>query len=463
MAPVFSEKGTVSPAAFKRRVREKFIFTPVGAAFFIIALVILIRSLFNRNSYEIVLSCAALLFMLFTGIIGFWKSRKAITMEPAWKPPFPMTAQIGKLANAGDNTLITGLDVSVPLFFRLHYTIRGKFFPCGSNIGCYVSAETSVPRGKTQTQMPLNFPMSGILRAQGYCRLRDIFGFFSFQCGQVQHRAVNVRCPPCFGKKVLINAQTGAEDRRNKPTTDVERYYMREYAPGDRLRDINWKSSDKLDALITRISTDNQEKINRLEVHFRNYTSIGTILYISRSGVKTEAGEPSLEALWLLDRAKARLTYFLRSLMEQNSSFVFDIRSPSGNWEIEDEEDLDAFLEELAGLSFMPPQNETVMQTGKDGIYVFSTACDFGLNSFLLSNNQRPATLFLIQPYDKKITAEVETLHIRDFTLRGCVPSSRWLGRSRYDHLHGQRPFGKLNPLSVNANKAEMFYAETKL
>ncbi|MCL2196230.1 MAG: DUF58 domain-containing protein [Treponema sp.] len=463
MAPAFAENRMPNPTAFRRLVSDNFFFTPVGAAFFIITLIVLIRSLFNRNYYEIVLSCAALLFLLLTGIIGFWKSRKSITMEPAWKPPFPMTAQIGNLANAEDETLITGLDVSVPLFFRLHYIIKGRFFPCGSKQSCYVSAETSVPRGKTQAQMPLNFPMSGILRAQGYCRLRDIFGFFSFRCGQAQHRAVNVRCSPCFGKKTHINAQTGAEDRRNKPSADVERYYMREYAPGDRLRDINWKSSDKLDELITRISTDNQEKINRLEVHFRNYTSIGTIINISKSDVKTKEGEPSLEALWLLDRAKARLTYFLRSLMEQNSSFVFDIHSPSGDWEIEDDKDLDAFLEELAVLSFMPPQNEADKQTGKDNIYIFSTACDFGLNRFLLSNNQRPVTIFLIQPSDKKFNAEIETLRIRDFTSRGCIPSSGWLGRGQYDHLHGQRPYGKLNPLSVGANKAEMFYAEIKL
>jgi len=463
MAAVFAEKRMSNSAALRRQISEKFIFTPVGAAFFVLALIILIRSLINRNTYEIVLSCAALLLMIFTGIIGFWKSRKSIAMEPSWKPPSPMTARAGNAANPEDETLITGLDISVPLFFRLHYIIQGRFFPCGSKGGCYVSAETSVVRGKTQAQIQLNFPMSGILRAQGYCRLRDIFGFFSFRCGQTQHRAVNVRCAPCFGKKVYINAQTGAEDRRNKPTTDIERYYMREYAPGDRLRDINWKSSDKLDALITRISTDNQEKINRLEVHFRNYTSIGAIIYVSRSDVRTEAGKPSLEALWLLDRAKARLTYFLRSLMEQNSSFVFDIRSPSGNWEIEDEEDLDAFLEELAGLSFMPVQNETGMQTGKDDIYIFSTACDFGLNSFLLSNNQRPATIVLIQPSGKNLSEEIETLRISDFTSRGCIPSSNWFLRSRYDHLHGQRPYGKLNPLSVGANKVEMFYAETKL
>ncbi|MCL2211591.1 MAG: DUF58 domain-containing protein [Treponema sp.] len=454
MASVSAEKHTVfeekrmsghadywqSFRAFLRDKRERFFFTPAGAAFFIFALIILIRSLFNRNSYEIVLSCAALLLLLFAGIIGFWKSRKAVTMEGAWKPPFPMTAQTG----SEYETLITGLDISAPIFFRLHYIIQGNFFPCGSKNGCYVYAETSVPRGKTSAQMPLDFAMSGIFRAEGHCRLRDIFGFFSFKCGQVQHRAVNVRCAPCFGKKIHINAQSGAEDRRNKSSTDVERYYMREYAPGDRLRDINWKSSDKLDTLITRISTDNQEKISKLEIYFRNFSAW-----------------KSLEGLWLLDRAKARLSYFLRSIKEQNSSFVFDVRAAQGNWEIEDDEDLDLFLEELAALSFLPPVNETVQTVSGSGaekkgdIYVFSTACDSGLQSYLLACNHRPVTLFLLQPPEKSAEqsakTEPEFLRIGDFNSKGCILSPRLLKR------------GNIKPLAIRANKIDMYYAGIKL
>jgi len=432
---VLEEKRMPNLMEAVRLAREKFFFTPVGAAFFVLALIVLFRSLYTRNSYEVVLSCAALLLLLALGLIGFWKSRKAISMECSWKPPFPMTAQS---VNLKDETLITGLDISVPLFFRLHYIIRGDFFPSGSKNACYVSAETSVARGKTSAQMPLDLPMSGVLQAEGHCRLRDIFGFFSFRCGKPQSRAVNVRCAPCFGKKIHINAQSGAEDRRNKPTADVERYYMREYTPGDRLRDINWKSSEKLDSLITRISTENQEKISRLEVYFRNFSAKG-----------------SLEQLWLLDRAKARLSYFLRSIKEQNASFVFDVRAAQGSWEIEDDEDMDSFLEELASLSFLPPQNESARAASADkpntgDIYIFSTACDTGLQSYLLACVPRPVALVLIQPMDA-VSNDFETLHIKDFNSRGCVLHPQLLKRE------------KVKPFSIGANKAEIFYAGIKL
>ena len=442
-----------------RRFRP--VFTPVGGAVLIIASIALIRALYNRNAYEIVLSCAALLILLALGITGKWKTQKLKSMEPGWKTPFPMTACLpsdnGQI-NTGDNTRITGLDAAIPLFFRLHFKVIGSFFPsgeaggseadngrvrgskvrrgiAGSASGCPVSVETSVRRGDTSAKLFLDFPMSGIFKGDGFCQLRDIFGFFSFYCGQPQHSTVNVRCAPCYGKQTQINAQSGAEDQRNKPSADIERYYMREYTPGDRFRDINWKSSEKIDTLITRISTDNQEKISRLEIHFRNY--------------KAELGKKtSLQELWLLDRAKARLSYFLRSLMEQNSSFVFDVRSPSGNWEIENMDDLDAFFEQLAGLSFLPPQHETITQAGKSDIYVFSTACDFGLNNFLVSNSQRPITLFLMQPEEKNIRGlDTEILRISDFDSKGIACDFRRTVK------------GNVKPLAARAGKTEMFYA----
>jgi hypothetical protein len=426
-------------------------FTPVSGAVLIISLIGLVRSLLNRNAYEIVLTTTALLLLLILGILGTWKSRKLKLMEPGWKTPIPMTADTLEDAHQrtienrtiDNRTIITGLDPSIPFFFRLHFYIKGRFFPCGITVeakkGCLVSVETSIPRGETTVQIPLDFPMSGVFKGDGTCKLRDIFGFFSFPCGQIQHSTVNIRCAPCFGKKISINAQSGAEDQRNKQSADVERYYQREYTPGDRLRDINWKSSEKIDALITRISTDNQEKISRIEVHFRNYGNTNN----------------SLQALWLLDRAKARLSYFLRSLLEQNSSFIFDVRTADGSWEIEDQDDLDAFFDELTGISFRPPQNETVTQAGAGDIYVFSTAYDLMLPAFLLACNLRPVSLFLIQPKIPKDENKAEILHINDFISKGCYPPSRWITNAAKKE--------KVKPLNVQTEKTEMFYGEIRI
>jgi hypothetical protein len=377
------------------------------------------------------------MLLLVLGITGAWKAKKLQTLEAGWKLPFPMTA------NAGEDSLVSGLDVPVPWFFRLHFVVRGRFFPAGlSQDGCPVLAETSVSRKDAVGRLALDFPISGIFQGSGACRLRDIFGVYSFSCGTVQHRTVNVRSAPCFGKNYHINAQSGAEDRRNKTTNNEERYYMRKYTPGDRFRDIHWKSSEKIDTLITRISPDNQEKVSRIEVYFRNY---GPSL------------KPPLEALWLLDRAKARLSFFLRSLKDEQSSYVFHVRAAGGSWEIEDQDDLDAFLEELAGFSFSPPQNEAAFSHAAGELYVFSTACDFGLSGFLLACNPRPVSLFLVQPVERekdvsyKKGSELETFRKRDFPAKGCLPLVRWLAR------------GRVRQLGAQANMVEMIYAETRI
>jgi len=156
--------------------------------------------------------------------------------------------------------------------------------------------------------------------------------------------------------------------------------------------------------------------------------------------------------------------------MEQNSSFIFDVHIANGSWEIEDIDDLESFFDELAGFSFLPPQHETANSSGKGDLYVFSTACDTGLNGFILANNQRPINLFLIQPINKNYFTrtsnqrfgggtevksreekDIEILKISDFSLKGCYPSARWLTNE------------KIKPLNVNTEKIETFSAGVKL
>jgi hypothetical protein len=255
-------------------------------------------------------------------------------------------------------------------------------------------------------------------------------------------------------KALRLEALSGAEDRRTKNSSDEERYYMREYTPGDRFRDINWKSSERIDTLITRISPDNQEKVTRIEVHFRNYGP----------------SRPSIGEIWLLDRAKARLAWFLRNAKEEKNSFIFSVRAAGGNWEVKDQDEIDAFLEELAALPFVPAQNEDGMSAEGGGeIYVFSTACDSGLPAFLLMRQMQPLSLFLAQNLPVKAGApskgnlqkggppkggtpsECEWLRLRDFPAGGFVPRPRWFFKRQ------KRQIG------VRTGRMALDYAEVRL
>jgi len=368
------------------------------------------------------------------GAIGKWGAHRLAAMEPNWKPPSPLTA------NTQEETLITGIGFSAPWFFRLHVIIEGRFFPSGSPEGCTVFLETAVPERSPSANLLLSFPMSGVFQGECSCRLRDIFGFFSFHCGVPQQRTVNIICPPIIRKQLRVDPQSGAEDRRSKTSDDEERYYMREYAPGDRLRDINWKSSDRIETLITRISPDTHEKTCRIEVYFRNYGPIAA----------------SLEELWLLDRAKARLSQFLRLLKESDDKYIFSVYTAQDTWELETREELETFLETLAALPFSPGDRyleylSPPLSSTSGEIFVFSTACDEGIQSFLLACNPRPVTVFIVESSVDKRRDETEKLAVADFTRAGCLPLPGWLFRRRKRRL------------TIAADRIERDYADTCL
>ncbi len=310
-----------------------FSFSPFGFIVFVLTLLLLFRALFVRNVYEIIFSSAVLCLMFVMFVQGKWKSSKYKNFKAAWKPPSPYIAELcndnGEREINSEASIITGLDVSVSLFFRLHFFVRGEFYLLGSVNSLYVSAETSLSRGGKAAELQLDFPMSGNFACEYFCRIHDIFGFYSFPCGVPQEKIIRVRSAPFFGKKNYLTAMSREEDTHSKTSMSEDRYYMREYAPGDRLRDINWKSSEKLDVLVTRISPDNQEKISRIEIFFRNYGSEDIA---------------SLEALWLLDRAKARLSHFLNSIHDEHPAYIFHIHSAQCSWEINNSDELESFL-----------------------------------------------------------------------------------------------------------------------
>jgi hypothetical protein len=416
------------------------------------ALFVLVRSLSARNAYEIILSSGALALWMILGGAGLWGARRLAALEPGWKPPLPLGAE------GEEETLVQGLGQRIPWFFRIHFIVSGRFFPAGDEGGggCAVRAETSAPRGGDAARLFLSFPLSGVFRGEGSCRLRDLFGFFSFPCGIPQERTVMVRSAPPGRKDFRVDAQSGAEDRRNKSSSDEERYYMREYAPGDRFRDINWKSSERIDTLITRISPDNQEKVSRIEVYFRNYGPV------PRAGGRRRG--PSLGELWLLDRAKARLAWFLRAVKDEQAAYVFVLRTAQGSREIREEDELEVFFEELAGLPFSPPRNEDPPSPGAGELYVFSTACDPGLPAFLVAAQPRPLTLFMVQPAPggKGAAGEPQqgktlTLRLRDFWKRGLRPPLRWL----FPAPPGAGPGGALG--GSGGGRVLIDYAEARL
>ena len=166
---------------------------------------------------------------------------------------------------------------------------------------------TSVlPRKKRQLKLQAGDDYCGRLRISvDRVRLYDCFGIIGIPCESKSagHMAVQ---PDTFYQSVrILSAQGMMEDRdlysQDRPGQDLsEAFQIREYIPGDSMRQIHWKLSGKLDKLIVK---DPSLPITR-----------SVLLFWERWG---QSGNP--------DRTDAQaevLVSLCRSLMEQSIRFT---------------------------------------------------------------------------------------------------------------------------------------------
>jgi uncharacterized protein (DUF58 family) len=407
-------------------------FPPTAAGLFVIAagLALLPRGLLNKDPYEVLLALAALGTASVLFLTGLTAARRLANLAPGWNVPETLAAGVDSPPH-----LITGLEGRVPYFFRLHFKIQGSF-KLGPDRRVWISGDSSAD-GNGRCEIRIPFPLSGVFHGRGLCRLRDVFGLFSFSFGEEIHRRIPVVPGPHPEKPLLrIEAFTGTEEKQNRKTADEERYYMREYAPGDRFRDINWKASSRLAQLVTRIAPYTQEKTRTVHVDFRNYGP---------------ADGPGLLELWTLDRIKARLLAFLRTLQEEHPEYRFNLRTGSEDREIETLRDLEEFAADIAGLSYSsaaaaPSAVDPGDPFAAGELYVFSSAFDLRLPAFLGSRNGEITHLFITVPvqngFGKKGKGPPEarrkqTCRIRDLFREELFPDPRVLRPRRAPVLHG--------------------------
>ncbi len=218
----------------------------------------------------------------------------------------------------------------------------------------------------------VRFPVSGAFHASGALAVKDVFGLTRGALPPQFERSIVVR--PALQsdrEQPRVEAQRGDENKSRLKSSDVERYFMREYIPGDRYRDINWKASSRFAELFTRISPVTQEKTKVITVHFRPYTSMKS---------------DSLRSVFFLDRCKSTLLYFLRSVKHEHNDYQFLVYVGNDAREIETEEDIDNFASEIATAHYRNPHGEEI--TAPDDlhpgdVFIFTTAYDSGLPGFL--------------------------------------------------------------------------------
>ena len=114
------------------------------------------------------------------------------------------------------------------------------------------------PRGAAVSEYRFSSAHCGrVLITAERCRLYDPFGLIGVRLGQTAAAAVTVQ-PSGFIQTIAVSpdancpddSETYSQERSGYDLSEV--YALREYDPGDSLRQIHWKLSGKLDKLVVR-------------------------------------------------------------------------------------------------------------------------------------------------------------------------------------------------------------------
>ncbi len=335
-----------------------------GTALFILSVVLVGTAFADGNRYAFLLSALILIILLVLAALSRTQAMKLASAQVDWDTSAPLFARQREETH---HISIRGFK-SLP-FFRIHFILHGNL-RAGRDASLKYHRE--IPGDDETIYTGARFPVSGVFHAVGALAVKDVFGLTRGALPPVIERSITVRPAPISDRETpRVEAQKGDENKSRLKSSDVERYFMREYIPGDRHRDINWKASSRFSELFTRISPVTQEKTKIITVHFRPYTSMQS---------------DSLRSVFFLDQCKSVLLFFLRSIKQANSDYQFSVYVGNDVRELETEEDIEAFSSEIATMHYRNPRGEEIT-TPDDlhpgDVFIFTTAYDSGLSGFL--------------------------------------------------------------------------------
>lgn len=350
----------------KKIHRIAFLYYPLsagGTILFVIALVLLLRGLSFQNPYALLLSLAALLLLILLVFLGRLQAIRFKRVSIHWDSSSPLYAR-----KSGPVHWLHSEAGKTKYFFRFHCHLSGRM-TVGQNASLFLYRKIALVQ-VADHPLPLYFPLSGTWAARIRYEIRDIFGLTRSGFGLPPVRMLTVHPAPLerFLKRT-IDPALGYEDKSRKKSSEEEKYYMREYIPGDRLRDINWKASSRLAVLITRISPVTQEKTRQISIDFRHFW---------------KKKRETVESIAHLNAIKSRLLAFIRENKREHPEYRFRIRTARGIHLLETEEDIRQFSSELSSLFYQgDPYSLSPLSVAGD-LFIFTTVFDETLSASAL-------------------------------------------------------------------------------
>lgn len=247
-------------------------------------------------------------------------------------------------------------------FFRVHVRVRGKL-KLGSGAFLRVLRESAFT-GNGALELPLRFQCSGTFSGTGIYSIKDVFGLVRAGAGGPVTRTLPVQ-PSLLSEEMplRIDISGGEDDTQPRKSSDQEKYYQREYMPGDRFRDVNWKATSRIGEMFTRISPVTEEETKLVLIDFRHFTDDGKI---------------GRDHIAHLEYLKRWCLSFLWKAVSSQPEVQFILHSGAGAIMVDTLGDVQRLSIGLSGLFFQKDPKLQKDLTGIGEIYIFTTPFDGG-------------------------------------------------------------------------------------
>ena len=331
------------------------------------------------NFYALLIAVPILFFLMVqVTFIRFWALGRG-EIEVIWDSNHNLSAR------AKESEIILKLGApSIPYFFRYHILVRAVL-KAGKEANFYYLQEAA-SSSSGEVRVGFYFPLCGSLSIKARLLVRDILGLSRTRLGPVQHRNFKVRPPKLRDhSSIPRHAASSLESRQHQRQAEEDKYYMREYIPGDRIKDINWKASLKVGELITRISPQSPEKSPLLYLELRNLS------YTSRE---------SPLSLIHLNLLKSWLLAFIIQMRQENPKYRFFLASAEREDMLSTDSDIEELSHLLADLTFVQKNHWTAKGPAVLEKFVFTSGFDPSLK--MISQEQATCHIFQLLPGESK-------------------------------------------------------------
>jgi len=308
------------------------------------------------NAYAYFFSLTGLSLLGFLMLLAFLQARKIGEDEIVWHSRHRVFA--------GKEPAPHGLELNrsrlLP-FFRVRFRLTGTLKAETRVLGYHSQSGRFKPSEGFVVPLPLGIPHCGSFHAELALSVEDIFGLTRCCIGTPVSRLIPV-LPGILHRPVRYRiAERGSEEKSRVKESEVERYYMREYVPGDRFRDINWKASGRGDKLFTRISPVAQDESTTVTLWARFHTG---------------DCRPSPALLAMAEYQKSWIVTFLLRIKEEHPDFMFQVFINQDEYLLENDEDLESFAAALGSRWFTTTPAEPPPLPREGRVYLFSSSAD---------------------------------------------------------------------------------------